>query len=265
MTKEHVKRLVDYTRRNSNLVLHSVLNAIKELGNPMPNEIEKFLDKKATEEVQKQYELGKITKREIPCKVKEETIDIRTIHRKLDILVQKGWVVHKESRYSVSEKALSDIRIYADIFGSGLHNIACDSIFSGCLEREIKEFVECFGAQIVYTFLEAAFPVDDDSMTSTEKHEFTLTWVKNAIPIEQMFYRFIAHFLYLPKHDDVLMDSKTVRNLTHVFKKIYPEIHRKLLRDRHRFMFGSKSAYILTKNGQSHPWFIDYKEGDMKT
>jgi hypothetical protein len=60
---------------------------------------------------------------------------------------------------------------------------------------------------------------------------------------------------------------ETVRNLTKAFRNLYPRIHSRLLREKHHFMFVTKSLYILdkTKDMDSHPWFIDYKEGDNKS
>jgi hypothetical protein len=60
---------------------------------------------------------------------------------------------------------------------------------------------------------------------------------------------------------------ETVRNLTKAFGNLYPRLHSRLLQEKHHFVFGTKSRYILdkTKGMDSYPWFIDYKEGDNKS
>lgn len=261
-------RLIEFKRRKSKMKLNSVFNAIKELGNPKPHDIKKYLDEMARKEVQDMYHNGEISSEQIQTTIMEKTMDIRTIQRKLKELTYENLVEHTHDRYSLAEKVKSDIRYQAELFGIGLYRLIFEYVPPGSIKNEIEELVKYFGAQVLYTFLEAACPVNDDTMSNTEKDEFVLTWVKNAIPIEGMYYTFIdigrSGKNMETNEPRFTLDLETVRDLTKTFGKLYPKLHSTLLRERYRFMFGSKSRHILdkTKGISSNPWFIDYKEGD---
>ncbi|MGC2383668.1 MAG: hypothetical protein WA631_11230, partial [Nitrososphaeraceae archaeon] len=195
VTNKHIDFLIKYMHEKSKTNLTSVLNAIRELGNPRPNEIKKFLDEMARKEAEEKFKEGRIEHEQIEATVKELTMDIRTILRKLKELTQRGWIEHKDYRYSLAKNARFDIRFYADTFGIGLNRVMFEYIFSRSKTVEIEEFVKLIGAQVFYTFLEASYPIDDDTMSDAEKDEFVLTGVKNAIPIEGMYYRFIDQHL----------------------------------------------------------------------
>ena len=90
----------------------------RELASPKVHEIYKFLEKNIEEEFQQLYENGEIDLKEKDRFIKEGTISIRTIHRKLDDLFGKGLVEHIGDRYSLSEKAQNEIRYYGKVFGN---------------------------------------------------------------------------------------------------------------------------------------------------
>ena len=159
MTTEHIHRLVTYNNQLSLLHKEVVLDAVRKLGNPLPKEIKKFSDEQARNEViSNYYEQGHINKKELENKIKQGSLSMRTILRKLAELTKEGLLEHENNRYSVSKKAQSDIRYYAQQFGlmalTRIMGAHYPELFP--LEKNLDELVKIFGIYIVFCFIEAA-------------------------------------------------------------------------------------------------------------
>ena len=55
------------------------------------------------------------------------------------------------------------------------------------------------GVQVFYTFLEAAWPIEDDSITDYDKNEITRNWVENAINMQSLYDMFLTFFGIIAK------------------------------------------------------------------
>jgi hypothetical protein len=226
------RRPKKHTVQYAESVLKAICNAVIIMNNPLPNEIKDFLDGQARKEVQKNYESGEITSQDIGREIEELSIDIRTIHRKLAILSENGLLEHKGGRYSISPKALSDIRYFPQGFGdSALYYIGHFPIKS--VDQSLVEFINRFGAFILFTFIEAARPVEDRSMNIADKDNLKSLWLQYAIPISSMFDLFLSLYGHEIKATKEL-HQKTIEKLTSILENKFPEIYRKMIEARSR-------------------------------
>jgi hypothetical protein len=226
------RRPKKHTVQYAESVLKAIQDAVKILHNPLPNEIKDFLDGQARKEVQEIYENGKVTSLDIEREIEKRIIDIRTIHRKLAILSENGFLEHKGGRYSISPKALSDIRYFPQGFGdSALYCMGHFPIKS--VEQSVVEFVNRFGAFILFTFIEAARSVKDRSMNVADKDDLKSSWLQYAIPISSMFDLFLSLYGHEIKSTKEL-HQKTIEKLTGILENKFPEIYKEMIDARSR-------------------------------
>jgi Ca2+-binding EF-hand superfamily protein len=233
-----------------------VLNAVKDLGTPLPKEIKQYLDNKILQEAQRDYESGKISREDIKKVVKEKSITIRTIHRKLATLTKKRLLNHNGNRYSLSGRVSQDIRYFADRFRYQIRSVA-GRFPVGSMEQNIKEMVRNFGALIIYSFIVGATPIEDKSIDLREKARITTEWIENVIPLGQFYDLFHAVFMGEPGSKDFkdfnhsltrTLDKTTIVELKKLFKKCYPDIYNHIEEMKLKFMLGTKTAYVGYKN-----------------
>jgi hypothetical protein len=178
-----------------------ILSAIKELGNCGPSEIRTYLHEKISQQIKEQYERSGISFsiRKMEYEIEDKTPDIRTIHRWLVELKKEKLVEHNNNKYSISEKAKSEIRYWAKEFG----NFALSQLMYSylpqisTLEENIDTLVEIFGFYTVYCFVEAARSTDDNNLepnskTQYRRNDLSLSWTNEVFDHEEMFHSFLG-------------------------------------------------------------------------
>jgi predicted transcriptional regulator len=248
----HVSRLgLDNRIRSKGEKNHQmIIDAIIELKNPQPSEIRKYINNKVKEEAEEKYELGEIDGSKKRKYVKDNTMAMRTILRHLLVLTEQGLLEHNDSRYSLSPNA--DVRFFANLFALGVFRYVGDFPIKRPLEDNVVEFIDRIGAVIFYAFIQSARPIEDDSMTRAEKENLTSTWIRNAIPIYDLYKLFFYSFApddikYDQTRPDYILDVDTLRKLVQTFKKLYPEIYKGLTEQANYFVPGNKLKFIEEK------------------
>jgi len=164
-----------------------IIDAIIKLKNPQPSEIMKHINNKLKEEAQEKYQ-GKIGGSKKRRYIEDNTMAMRTILRHLLALTEQGLLEHNDSRYSLSPNA--DVRFFANLFALGVFHYVGGIPEKRPLEDNVVEFISRIGAVIFYAFIQAARPIEDDSMSRAEKENLTSTWIQNAIPIYDLYKLF---------------------------------------------------------------------------
>jgi hypothetical protein len=224
-----------------------IINAIIKLKNPQPSEIMKHINDKVKEEAQEKYELGEIDGSKKRKYINDNTMAMRTILRHLLVLTEQGLLEHNDSRYSLSPNA--DVRFFANLFAHGVFSYVGSFPIKRPLEDNVVEFISRIGAVIFYAFIQAARPIEDDSMSRAEKENLTSTWIQNAIPMYDLYKLFFYSFAPddIKTRPDYTMDMNTPRKLMQTFKKLYPEIYKGLTEQADYFVPGNKLKFIEEK------------------
>lgn len=174
----------------------------------------------------------------------KESMSEQTIRYWCSELTKEGILERdrEHNAYSISDKAAEEIRYFAGIFGTeALHHLTANFPISTTAEKSISEFVSRFGALVVYAFIEAMRPFEDaTSMTVDAKDKTILSWVRNAIPIEEMFNQFLAVFvsdIKKKQQDDgseslYEFDREKVNELSQALEKAYPDLYESLQKAR---------------------------------
>ena len=207
MTNEHVMQLVRYNKEHSRSIKQRILDAIKDLEDASPHRIKKYLDLQAKievrSEIRKEYEKGDLvitahgqkfyTLPEIKKRLKEKTVDIRTIHRKLAGLLKEGILENKGGRYYLSTKAKSDIRYFPEKFGKSTLFSFMESFFPKAnLKDDLQKLVNIFGVYLILCFTEASRPSNDINMTNYDKDSLVKSYLENVFPIKSMYDHFLS-------------------------------------------------------------------------
>jgi hypothetical protein len=244
-----------------------IIDAIIKLKNPQPSEIMKHINNKLKEEAQEKYQLGKIDGSKKRIYIEDNTMAMRTILRHLLALTEQGLLEHNDSRYSLSPNA--DVRWFANLFALGVFRYIGGIPVKRPLEDNVVEFINRIGAVIFYAFIQAARPIEDDSMSRAEKENLTSTWIQNAIPIYDLYKLFFAYFApddikYDQTRPDYIMDMNTPRKLMQTFKKLYPEVYEGLTEQADYFIPGNKLKFIEKKKTGELAWRSNLEEYDEK-
>jgi hypothetical protein len=271
MTAAHINSLVKYNKDTAYSHKQLVLDAVRNLGNPLPKEINEFLDEQAENEANSRYENGHISKKQLEKEANEKKLSMRTILRKLAELTKAGLLEHQNNRYSVSKKAQSDIRYYAQLFGlealTRLMGAHYPELFP--LEKNIDELVKIFGTYIVFCFIEAARPThsNDSSTTATattttnlEKDRLADSWIKGVFTPWNMYNSFFAAITNQ-------LDDKAVQKYAEKYMEIagsseddndndnnnHPNISRNIKKDENgHFVINDAGEKIYYPNSTSH-------------
>jgi hypothetical protein len=229
---KHLQQLKD---RQATENRDGVLNAFRELGSASTTEVRDHLDnitkeynKEIKRQAQKRYENGEIFVTEKRKQIKRysiDTISLRTIQRKANELRGEGLLEKEGDIYRLTEKALSDVRYFPQLFGSvALMKIGV--MFSNSLDQSLVDFVIRFGTFLVYTFIEAARPVGKSPISIVEKQRLFVSWMEKAVPLNDMTNLFFGIYglgTRGEKHDKI-----TVEKLRKIFQQRYPDIYKKL-------------------------------------
>ena len=212
--------------------LRTILDTIKKLGNASTTQIWLYLDRhtqednnKVREYAQSKYESGDFTDRDRDKDIRKKikaTITKRTIQTAVKRLWEKYGLIEKNGKqYSLSSNALYDMRYFPKDF-------AMPAIYSlvpfpvKTVEQSLEEFIDRFGAYIIFTFIETMHPITDTTVNLLNNERLLNSWLVHAIPIKEMFGLFSS--LYRVENSN----SMTIKKLTQVIEKKYPEIYKEL-------------------------------------
>jgi hypothetical protein len=202
-TRKHVKELIKYNEDHSESTKQAVLNVLRHVGGRIsPHHIKLFLDTKSKNETLEEYEKGNITIS--PAKLrrllKDKSINIRTIHRKLAELVKEGSVENNHGRYSLTMDAKSDVRYFAAEFGRKALNSLMGAYFpiSNTIQQNLLRLKDIIGSYILFCFIQTARPVRESKnnrqapMTNNQKNSLVYSCLKNIIPIKDLYDYFLT-------------------------------------------------------------------------
>lgn len=103
--------------------------------------------------------------------------------------------------YSISDKAAKELRHFPSIFATeALHHLLTSNNFpanstSITADTSMVKFVNAIGALVVYAFIEGIRPFEDTTTGAYAKDKTAvLQWIRNAIPIEEIFNQFLTAF-----------------------------------------------------------------------
>ena len=219
VTREHIKCLVRHNRDQGDQTKQAVLNVVRQIGEPIsPHKIKGFLDTGVHSELSRQYEAGKIDRNGFDKKFKEQTVDIRTVHRKLSSLVQEGVLKKEHGFYELTIKAKSDVRYFAREFGNDLLNLLMRNYLPGenSLEENAKFMVKLFGTYVLFCFIETAKPVrptnEHSRMYGLMNHEVIHSCLQNIVQIDKMFHHFLSVLEYL-LNDETKSDKYDIERI----------------------------------------------------
>jgi Fe2+ or Zn2+ uptake regulation protein len=228
-----VTQLKAHSLKQATNTREQILDALNQLGNPQPHEIKEYLDRKK-EKIEHDERERTLDYNEKHRSVKVHRITLRTIHRWLRTLSKQGLLEHIDSRYSLSEKYMSDIRYSGQLFAT----IATTQMSMSfpkhlSMNHRIKELLALFGFMLIYLFIEAARPIQNDMMNNKQKADLIVSWVENSIPTRGMFFDFLR--LTAEKNTQYELNQETIDKLTKILQKLYPVWYKRILEERARF------------------------------
>jgi hypothetical protein len=196
---------------------------------------------------------------------KPQPIGIRTVERYLKELINEGRVEKIKTKYQISEKARYEIRYRTpEYFGDVMLRAAFKNFPSRSIVNRkdwrisklempkiMNEYVRRFGALVIFAFLEAARPYEDQYMTVRERDQLVVDWVKSSIPLQEMFEWFKAEFRPTPdkmEQNKSKTETKTkekinrkpfneidnhhLMEISEIFKHAYPKVYKNLVEAR---------------------------------
>ena len=280
MTNDNIKKLIEYTIEQSYESKVLVYQAIKELVNPFPRDIKKYLDDMARKRVKEEEQRSELpySEDEFENKVKDRTIVMRTILRKLNELEQNKLIVKKEGRYLLSDTVLSNIKYYGgELFGR--YAVSAIKHYHGhypylTFEENFNALIDIFGAYLMFCFIEAARPITDNyngrgdgnshgnsnhlkdiskqrpSMTNYEKDKLASSWIKEVIDPFGLYTLFIDVFKNQLDDDQVKLIRKRKVPLWKIPTKSFASVHPGPVQysgNRHERLLGEAPYYELDK------------------
>jgi hypothetical protein len=232
-----------------------ILSALKQLnGSASPTQILEQIVHDAETHVELYQNGAFLLPAEKSRLVKEHSMTEQALFNNLKKLVEKRILENRNGIYHFSDKTQSDIRYFAPIFGryalSALHQFPAKPV-----DKALSEFIERYGAFIIFAFIEASRPVKDKDMSPREKDGLALSWMRYAIPLQEMFDAFQIVFRSRPRKYGKLdqpyfdLDEESIEALTETFRKSrkYGRIYHQLLEVRADWL-GEPKERSLSKN-----------------
>jgi hypothetical protein len=250
------EHLIRYKKDNAKENRDTVLNVVRMLKAASTKEIENYMieitkqdNQKVKGNAYKMYENGDISDKQKEEYIKEnskESPNLRTIQRSVKHLTEKeGLLENKFSRYYLSDKGKSDVLYFPQHFGKLLLDDVCNFPL-GSDKENIREFVDRFGAMIIYTFIQG---ISSNKYSSgiTPDGKLSLSWIEEAIPIRTMFEYFLTTIIFRSEKKKYHeygsgdhSDQKIIERIRHLFQGLYPEIYKVLENSKSSFMTENK-------------------------
>jgi DNA-binding transcriptional ArsR family regulator len=193
------------------------------------SEITKYLDGKTTElnqqiklEIQERYQNGEFPKNEIQYHINSQckkSMNLRTVQRWLSKLKEEGLLEYKDNKYSLSKKAISDVRYFAAQIGwsalAGLMNQRTN-LFN-TVEKNVKELITFLGFYTLLCLNEAARPIRHSPFSTLrpnlsiyQKDKLALSWARTVIDPFSLYFYFLDTFKNQPA-DNVAKKIRKVK------------------------------------------------------
>jgi hypothetical protein len=262
-----------------------LFSAVKELKKPVTStQIIKFLIENINKEIRKEID-RKVSKfkispdeatkdREFKKLQRKEIRDERTYQRRLKELVKQGILIFEKKKYRISNIKYPEIKLWATDFGKATLEMIMRQIhpYLDTRENNLERIVQTFGVYLVYCFIEAIRPLTDNNddndsrqilLSAKEKDKMTISWIKDAIDVEEMFYFFIALLKNQETDDDQVhknhdatwktkKDGKiVVTSFTNTLK------HLSYFKNRLKYDLSGKSRFYNSKKEELHFEFKD--------
>ena len=176
-----------------------ILRSLHLLNNPSSvDEIYNHFRKMTEEKINRLYDSGKIDSNKKKVLLKEGTLNKRTIHRWLNVLIDEGLVERVKRKYSISE------------YGKNIHLYMArekgDSALFALMRRyhpqvskfesNVQELVKIFGIYLMYCFIDAAYPLyhPDKSRTTImiDMDRHSDSYVDSIVHPLSLFNMFLA-------------------------------------------------------------------------
>jgi hypothetical protein len=117
-------------------------------------------------------------------------------------LTREKLVDNKDGKYAVSVNAKSDMRYFADEFGSHMLYCSMGNFFpdENNIEQNISTLIKIFGTYLIFCFIEASRPISDN--IASEKGTFNMhalisRYLHNVFPVETMYKYFVSIVKYI--------------------------------------------------------------------
>lgn len=267
VTDENIRKLIRLRKETSRSIKENIVDAVKDLKNPQVKDIKSYLDKKAEEEVDILYSLGKFSSQRRNKELKRKIIVRETIQRNLNKLVNLRLIEHKGKQYFIPHFTKSRaVMAQPEVFGEDLLQ-SLMHFPSRTFEEGISELIRRFGILIGLCFLESMMPhidkIDPDlpygsglpydkrtPLTAKQRDELVLYWIHKVIPIRRMFDHFLSEVtIYKEASNDDLnipsyeLDIEAAGKVHRVIKKLFPDVYNDMIK--HRWGSPRKGLDIL--------------------
>lgn len=158
-------------------------------------------------------------------------------------------VVKNKTHYKINDNAHNEIRYRKpelfrdDILRAAFQNFPSrfkvdtkkSSVSQVDPSKIMNEYIKRFGALIIFAFIEAARPFEDNSMSIRERGYLVTDWISNAIPLQEMFHYFRAEFAPTKAHrrnkSSNEIESSQINYIFEIFKKTNPDICKNLIHE----------------------------------
>lgn len=148
----------------------------------------------------------------------KETISLRTIQRHLQNLTKEGILECESNKYySLTKKEISLAKIYGSEFGYFALQALVKQEYPLLLplEHNLRRLIETFGIFLIFCFLEAARPLENNeyfnSLSKYEKDQLALSWIENTFDLTTMY----EYFLSVVKNQPT--DKEIPKNIKHCY------------------------------------------------
>jgi hypothetical protein len=212
---KQISDMIHYQKNKAFQNRELIIEALLDLQKATPIQIENYFQKK------------------YPDKMPMVLITIKRILKRLEL---EKLVTNNKGTYKLSFRhSKSTLSLYLpEIFGNSLI-MSVGQFYLESIEQSFNNLLIRLGSIIIFTFIEVAYlqkKVNDASISE----EFFYLWLREAIPIESMWERFVT--IYGEKQEEI-RSSKSINNLNkinikmlkkleNIFRKQYSEIYEQL-------------------------------------
>ena len=161
---------------------------------------------------------------------KKHTMSKRTIER----CIKEDPRILKDGQYHyINDEARFERRYQRpEFFGEEMrHALFQGNYFtSPSVDRLMHEFIRKWGALMMFIFIEAVRPFEDKSLSLRDRADLVRYWVKNALPLDEMFLTFQT--LGSQNHLTGEMEESDIKQIHNAFEKTYPDLYKILMKAR---------------------------------
>ena len=202
VTRKSIRYAIQSRKIEEEEGTQKILGILMTYGSCSPHQIKKHLDESARQTAQSRYENGEINKEQIEKIVEENSMVRETIQRKLKKLVTVGKIVKNDTKYSLSEISLTDIRFFDPKmgkeygFGFLLSLLGFYFPIDKDLKTRVKEIISILGFYLFYSLIESCRPINfefvDKNAENKTKDYIAYQWFSNSLNPTTILDSFIS-------------------------------------------------------------------------